>query len=461
MVMVGFIMEKSLTVGSESKLILLFSLPLLFSQFLQVSYSMVDAIIVGNYVGSASLGAVSVSGTLLWISNAAAMGLGTGTNILLAQYFGARKTRNIQQALITITIFCLIIGLLFSFIIAFTCDSILLQLLHIPMEMFEEAKAYLMVSAFGVVFQILYQVFYGACRSFGDSTSSLIFLMVAALMNLVLDLLFVPYLHLGVLGAAYASVMSQIAACIAALLYLHRHFSFAFPGKGEGLFHIQQLSSFLKFSLPISTQLVVQSSGFLLLQRLVNSFGPASIEGFAVMDRTECFIHIPALSIATAISSFVGQNVGARQYQRVEKGIRFSLIISLAISVVIGTLMFLFAEPVLRIYNISGDALLRGREHLRIMCVLLPVYTVSQIVNGALQGAGDVTIPVISTFTDLALRLTFAYIMAQTLIGFRSIYLSSPPAWIIACAISVIRYRKGIWKKKQIPQGRSQRHAHV
>ncbi len=443
-------MKADLTKGSERKLILSFSLPIILSQILQVSYTMADSIIVGNYVGPSALGAVSVSGPIIWIASAAAMGLGTGTNILLAQYFGAKKEEKIRQALISIVAFSFLISFAFIGLILWTHKEVLTLVLDVPSEMYEDARNYLVIYSFGIVFQILFQIFYGACRSFGDANGSLIFLIVAAVMNLLLDLVLVPGMEMGVCGAAYASVASQVAACVSAFLYLKRNFTSAFPDTGEPFLYPRELIPFLRFSLPISGQLMVQASGYLFLQRMVNSFGPASIEGFATMDKTECFIHIPALSVASAIASFVGQNMGAGEHRRAEIGIRFSLRFTVLISFAIGFLMFVFAEPILRIYNISGDALLRGSEHLRIMCVLLPVYTVQQIINGALQGAGDVNIPVLSTFTDLILRLSFTAIMAPTFIGFRSIYLSSIPAWLVACAISVIRYRRGDWKKKAI-----------
>ena len=446
----GYCMKADLTKGSERKLILTFSLPIILSQFLQVSYSMADSIIVGNYVGPSALGAVSVSGPLLWIAHATATGFGTGMNILLAQYFGAKKETKIRQALLTIVAFCILVSFTLTAFILWTDDPILTHLLHVPAEMHADAKSYLVICSFGISFQVLFQVLYGACRSFGDANGSLIFLIVAAVMNIFLDLILVPVFGMGVSGAAYASVASQLASCIAAYLYLKKNFSFAFPASHSPKCYPREIGPFLKYSLPIVMQLVVQASGYLFLQRMVNSFGPASIEGFATMDKTECFIHIPALSVATAIASFVGQNVGAGNYKRAEKGIRFSLRFTVLISVVIGISMFIFAEPVLRIYNISGEALLRGSEHLRIMCILLPVYTVQQIVNGALQGAGDMSVPVVSTFSDLILRLLFTAIMAP-FFDFRSIYLSSIPAWLVACAISVVWYKRGVWKRKRIP----------
>ncbi len=156
--------------------------------------------------------------------------------------------------------------------------------------------------------------------------------------------------------------------------------------------------------------------------------------------------------MASALASFVGQNIGAGQIERARKGCRAALAITLGAALILGTGMLMFDRRILGFYNITADALLRGTEHLDVMCILLPVFTVQQVINGALQGAGDVQIPVVSSFTDLVLRLAGAKLLSLTALSFRSIYLSSPPAWIIACLISVIRYRQGTWAKQQLTE---------
>ena len=176
----------------------------------------------------------------------------------------------------------------------------------------------------------------------------------------------------------------------------------------------QQLTLIMRVSLPVTFQMVVQSAGFLLLQRMVNSFGPASIEGFAAMGKTEELMHIPIICISTALASFVGQNMAPQQVERAERGIRFALYGMLLLSVVLGGVMLLCDQYILRLFNITGDSLLRGKEHMDVMCLLLPVFTANRVLNGALQGAGDVRIPVISSFTDLTLRLVCTAVLSLT-----------------------------------------------
>ena len=347
-------------------------------------------------------------------------------------------------------LFSALLGLLLSGVCILCAPGMVVHLLQTPAEMKSDAIAYLAIYSAGFFFQMLYQVFYGITRAFGDSKASLLFLLVAALLNLILDLLFVVSLGMGVAGAAIASVIAQVGSAVAAFLYLMLRYPFLRPQRRDMRPDLRQLALILRVSIPVTLQMVVQSAGFLLLQRFVNSFGPASIEGFATMGKTEELMHIPILCVSTALASFVGQNMGAHQVDRAERGIRAALIRMILLSILLGALMILFDRYILGLYNISGESLLRGREHLDVMCLLFPVFTVHHMLNGALQGAGDVRIPVISSFADLGLRLLFTALLAATPVGFRSIYLSTPPAWIAACLITVLRFRKGVWKEKQI-----------
>jgi len=441
---------RDLTKGPEWQQLLGFAFPMMGAQLLQVTYSMVDAIILGNFVSATALGAASVPGPIIWVASSIASGMGTGTNIIAAQYMGAEKEDEVRSAAATSVLFCGLLGVLLSALCALLSGPIIHSFLQTPIEMEPEATVYLAVYSVGFLFQLLYQVFYGITRAFGDSKASLIFLMVAAVLNLVLDLGFIILLDLGVAGAALASVIAQAGSAIAAFLYLVIKYPIVSPALRQLRLDRRQLALIIKVSLPVTFQMVVQSAGFLLLQRMVNSFGTASIEGFAAMGKTEELMHIPIICVSTALTSFVGQNMGARRVDRAERGIRFALYGMLALSVALGGIMLLCDRYILHLFNITGESMLRGKEHMDVMCLLLPVFTVGRVLNGALQGAGDVHIPVISSFTDLILRLVLTALLSLTPVSFRAVYLSTPPAWIISCLITVIRFRQGRWKYIQI-----------
>ncbi len=443
-------MVRNMTQGREWRQLLLFALPMMGAQLLQVAYSIADAVIVGNFVSAQALGAVSVPGPILWIASSMASGMGAGTNIMIAQYFGAGRHDDIRSSVISSVWLGGTAGLTATLLCTLSAPLLLQGFLQTPPEMLSDATIYLTIYSIGFFFQMLYHIFYGITRALGDSQAALLFLLIAAILNVVLDLFFVAGLGMGVAGAALASAVSQAGSALAALIYLLRKFPKLRPSRQDWKPRREKLALVLRLSGPVTLQMTLQAAGFLLLQRLVNSFGPASIEGFAAMGKTEELIHIPVNCMSSALASFVGQNVGAGQIKRARKGCRAALIMTLGAALVLGAGMFIFSRHILGFYNITADALLRGTEHLNVMCILLPVFSVQQIINGALQGAGDVQVPVISSFTDLVLRLAGAKLLSLTALSFRSIYLSSPPAWIIACLISVIRYRQGTWTERRL-----------
>lgn len=442
------ITARNLTQGTEGKQLLLFALPMMGAQVLQVTYSMVDAMVVGNFVSANALGAVSVPGPILWVASSVAAGMGTGSTIIVSQYFGAGRQESVRASAVALIFLCTLIGLAMSLFCVLSSDLLLQGLLQTPSEMLRDARTYLHIYSLCFFFQMLYQVFYGIVRAFGDSRASMLFLLVASLLNVALDLVFVARMELGVAGAAMASVIAQAGAAAAAILYLLTRYPEVLPGLQEICPTPDKLWLVLRLSVPVTLQMVLHAAGFLVLQRMVNSFGPASIEGFAAMGKTEELMHIPVNCMSAALSAFVGQNIGAGQTERAERGFQAALRITLAVTLSLGGVVLLFDTRILGLYNITGEALLRGREHLDMMCLLLPVFTLQQLSNGVLQGAGDVRIPVVSSFTDLTLRLLGTKLLSLTAVSFRSIYLSTPPAWIAACLISFVRFHRGSWKGK-------------
>jgi len=265
----------------------------------------------------------------------------------------------------------------------------------------------------------------------------------------VLDLLFIIVFGWGVAGAALATVIAQAGSAIAGILYMIKYFPRLRLKTKELIFDTGKLKLILQLGIPVTLQSAVMATGFILLQRLVNSFEPPSIEGFVAMNKTEQLAHIPGNAFHAAMANFVGQNIRAGKLDRAKRGYKSTILMANSVCLLISIFLLIFDIPLLRLFNISGDSLLRAREHLNIISLFLVVSATSHVTNGFLQGSGDVKIPAIASFVNLSIRLVFAY-TAKTIIDFRSIYLSLPPAWLIACIIPVIRYRSGIWKMKAI-----------
>jgi putative MATE family efflux protein len=315
-----------------------------------------------------------------------------------------------------------------------------------PPEMRGMSLTYFRICASGTLFLMLYNVTYGILRAYGDSRAGLLFLLAAAALNVGLDLLFVICFKWGVAGAAAATVASQAGCAFVSVVYLLCLYPRIRPMLSAKTDVLAKMLSIARISIPIIAQSAIVAMGFTLMQRLVNSFGPASIEGYAAMGRIENLAHIPSDSFNAAISAFVGQNIGAGKPERAVEGYHSALAIGIAITIVIAIPVLLFAGPLLGIFNIAGESMRRGREHLVLVMFFMPCFVTGNITSGFLQGTGDVRAPAFAGFVNLGARLAVAYLMAHTFIDFRSVYWSMPIAQLVNCAILIFWYRLGRWR---------------
>ena len=443
-------MKQDMTEGAERRQILAFSLPIMGANLLQVLYNLVDSVIVGNFVSSTALGAVGLTGSLTWLLVTICTGLGAGTNIAAAQFFLSNKKRDIQETAAAAYLLALILAAAVTLLCFLLAKPVIWGFLQPPEEMRTDSLVYFLVYSSGILFQLLYNVTYGILRAHGDSRGALLFLLISAVLNLALDSLFVIVFHWGVAGAAVATVIAQAGSAIASMIYLGRLFPDLIPRRSYLAGCRRRMGVLLRLSTPIAFQSMVSALGFMVLQRLVNTFGSPSIEGYAAMQKIEQIAHIPSNSFNVAIASFVGQNVGAGKPDRARRGYRATVGMGVAISVFLGILVILLDEPALSLFNIAGESMRRGREHLDLLMVFIWVNTITNITCGFLQGTGDVKIPAASGFVNLGVRLALSYLLAGTAVSFRCVYVSMPPAWILSCLFVVFRYRSGKWKKYRL-----------
>ncbi len=443
-------MKNDMTEGAERRQILAFSLPIMGANLLQVLYNLVDSVIVGNFVSSTALGAVGLTGSLTWLLTTVCTGLGAGTSIAVSQYFGARKKREIQETVTAAYVLAVILAVAVTLLCFLLAKPVIWGFLQPPVEMQADSLSYFLIYGAGMIFQLLYNVTYGVLRAHGDSRGALLFLLVSAVLNLVLDCLFVIVFHWGVAGAAIATVIAQAGSAVASMLYMGRLFPDLVPRRRDLAGSWKRTGMIVRLSVPITFQSMVSALGFTVLQRLVNTFGTPSIEGYAAMQKIEQIAHIPSNSFNVAIASFVGQNIGAGKPERARKGYRVTVQMGVIISICLGILVILLDEPALSLFNIAGESMRRGREHLDLLMVFIWINTITNITCGFLQGTGDVKIPAASGFVNLGIRLFLSYAMAATAVGFRCIYFSMPLAWTMACLLVVFRYRSGKWKKYRL-----------
>ena len=443
-------MKHDMTEGREWSSILLFSLPIMGATLLQVLYNFADSVIVGNFISSTALGAIGLVSSLIWFLNAVCTSLGAGVNVAAAQFYGARDSRRIHEVAAASYVLCVLIAAVLFILCFLAADPLISSFLKAPEEMRAGSRAYFLIYGGGVIFQLFYQVTYGILRAHGDSRGALLFLLISALCNVGMDCFFVITLGWGITGAAAATVISQAGAAAAAFFYLRKMFPELTPVISGPEKLRKDMALLLRLSVPITLQTSVNSICFLILQRLINSFGAPSIEGYAAMLKLEQFAHIPSQSLNTAIASFAGQNIGAGKPERARAGYRAAVGMGISFSLAISALVLLFDTRLLSLFAITGEALRRGTEHLDILMFFIWVNTITNITNGFLQGAGDVKLPAVSTFVNLAVRLSLSYLLALTPVGFRCYYVSMPPAWILQNLVVTLRYRSGKWKNYRI-----------
>lgn len=446
-----------MTVGKPWKDILLFMFPMLIGNIIQQLYNAVDSVVVGKYVGDNALAAVGSAGPIVNLLIALFVGIGMGASIVVSQYSGAKN----KEALSISIGNCLILTLVSVVMViaaALFFTNFLLELLNTPESILDWCKSYLLIVLIGSVGMAYYNILSGVLRGLGDSISALVYLLITCGLNVILDILFVANLHMGVIGAAWATVIAQsISAllCLWKLMHMHCFFDLKIT-------HIKWNKEYsmeiIRMGLPSGLTQVILSMSLLAIQSLTNSFGETVIAANVIVARVDGFAMLPGLSFGTAMTTYAGQNVGAGNYDRVEKGAIQGSILSVIISFAITVFLYLFGKNVM---NIFTDTIELITLSYRFMCILgtgYILFSVIQCLCGIMRGAGDPMATMwISVAATFLIRLPLAYLLVeQTKSSYNplgqpeSLYISQLLAWIAGLGITFILYKKGKWRKMQM-----------
>ncbi len=441
-----------MTTGTEWKRILLFALPIMFGQLLQQLYSTIDGIVVGNYVGETALAAVGTCTSLTMLFLAAAMGLSNGAGIMIAQFFGAKRHEDLRQAASTAFLLLGLLGVAFALLGVLFARPLLGGLMNVAEgEILEQAVVYFKIYAVGLLFQFGYNAVSYILRAIGDSRATMYFLCVSAVMNLVLDLLFVIVFRWGVAGAAVATVIAQVCSMSASILYMNRKYELLRFKLSELRFFPEKGKLCLRLGVPTTLQQIAISFGNVLMQRLINSFGQYTMAACTVGMRVESYTMVPILGLNMGMATFTGQNVGAGNYDRVRRGLRGTILVSVVCTAVIVFITFTFAPALSRLFGVSGESLRQAVENIRFQSLCFLIFSVYLTINGLLAGSGDVMFSSIGSLTSLFLRVVFAYFFAYALhMGYPSCWYSIPIGWAVSLIVMILRYRSGKWKEKSV-----------
>ena len=446
-----------MTVGSPWKSIAIFTLPMLVGNIAQQLYSTVDSIVVGQEIGDNALAAVGSSAPVLNMLLALFIGISAGTNIMVSQYFGAKNREGLSYSIgnsITVTAAaCLLLIAVASPLIRPA-----LVLLKTPPSIIDWCAEYLMVCLVGMAGMAYYNILSGVLRGLGDSISALIYLLVATVLNIGLDIFFVKVVGIGVAGVAVATVISQFvssALCLIKLSRMRDCFDFGLrflkPKK-------QYVKTIVRLGIPSGLTQAIFSSAMIIVQSLTNCFGEQFIAANVVTMRVDGFAMMPNFSFGTALTTYAGQNVGAGLYDRVTKGAKQGTLMAVGCSATITVVLLLFGKSLMKVFTDTAELVEMSYYLMMILAVGYIAVAVTQSLSGIMRGAGDTMTPMwISLITTVAIRVPIAYGIsyltrtAELPYG-RSecIQISLLSSWVIGAILTAIFYAAGKWKKKAI-----------
>lgn len=444
---------KDFTRGNVTKQILLFTIPMLIGNVFQQIYSMVDSVVVGRYVGGDALAAVGVGLNVLNFLLSVLIGLTTGASVVISQFYGAKQEEKLKQTVSTSIIFLAGLSLV---VMAFgiTLSPALLRMLDAPADIFDDGVLYMRVLMGGMIFPIFYNMYTAYLRALGDSRSSLFILIFCTILNTGLDLIFVIQFHLGVLGVAVATVIAQALSVLLCYLYIRRRVPLLRIHKltfDRGLFH-----SILRYGTPAAVQLSVVSFANLTITRLINSFGKAAMAGITASAKIDQLAIMPVSTISMALSTFVGQNMGAGKEERARKGLRSSMIFMVLVAISISGFLFLIGPQLISFFLKPGekgaDEILRiGLEYLNILVGSYVLFAFLFAFNGFFRGVGDAVIAMVFPVVSLTIRTVSAHLLVHLAgMGSEALAWSIPIGWGLCGFFSWIYYRKRMWVGKII-----------
>lgn len=434
-----------LTNGSIVKAILLFSIPLLVGNLFQQLYNAVDSYVVGNYVGTNALAAVGASTPVINMLIGFFMGISTGAGVVIAQYFGAEEVKKMKLAIHNSMALTLVLGIALT-IVGLFCTNPLLRAIGVPEEVFSQASLYLGIYFAGLIFMMVYNMGSGILRSVGDSKRPLYFLIFSSAVNIVLDFLFVKGFGWGVAGAGYATLIAQAVSAVMIMYVLMKtdeNYKVSLRSIG---FNKSILLKIIKIGLPTGFQQSIVALSNVIVQSYINVYGSSVIAGYSVTIKIDGFVNLPLQAFNMAVTTFVGQNIGAKKYDRVKKGAYMTTALAM---ITIGTfvvLMYLFGRNFIALFNQEEAVIEAGRL---MQLVFLPFYIflpINQVINGVLRGAGRSSVPMyVMVFSFVVLRQAYLFVVTKLTDNIAYIFFGWPVTWIVCSAIFVFYFFKVDW----------------
>lgn len=447
---------QDMTVGKPAKSIMNFAIPMLIGNLANQLYSTVDSIVVGQYVGDDALGAIGATHPMINLLLVLFMGISAGAGIMVSQYFGAKDRKSLSETIGNVIVMNVIVSLVIM-ALGVTLARPFMEMVQTPANLIDGAVSYLKIY-FGLVLGCtFYFMFSGILRGMGDSVVPLLFLLVATVTNIVLDLLFVAVFDMGVAGVAYATAISQWVSAILCWIRILKMKDTLDINKQTLKLRGELIARLIKLGIPSGiTQMIFSLSG-IVVQSLTNSFGSMFVTVNTMVMRVDGFVMMPCMSFGMAMTTFTGQNVGAKKLDRVHQGVKDGLKLSMGVSGGLLILVIIFGRSLMHLFTNTQELI---DYSYRMLCLLIPGYlgiTITQILSGVMRGAGDTVSPMwISIINTVIIRVPLAYLFAYlTRTGDalntgrpESLFVSMLISWVMGCILTIVMYKVGTWKKK-------------
>jgi putative MATE family efflux protein len=431
-----------MTQGSIWRHLVEFAIPMALGLLFQQLYNTVDTLVVGNFVSKEAQAAVGSTGSIINTVVGFCTGLATGASVIISQRYGAHDDAALRKAVHTTIAVTFLLSALATAGGLLIVDP-MLRFMQTPADVWDDARLYLTIYFWGVSGILFYNMGSGILRAVGDSRRPLLFLMLSALLNTVLDLFFVLVLGMKVDGVALATVLAQVISAAAILFVLTREKAAYGIRWKELRVDRGSLSGILKIGLPSSIQSAITAFSNVFVQSYINAFGSACMAGYSIYNKLDAFVLIPVQALAMSSTTMVGQNWGAKQTARARKSVSTAIWLSLISTALLGIVAFLAAKDLIGLFSPDPEVVSYGVRFIQIVTPFYLTISFNQIYSGALRGIGDATAPtVIMLCSFVVFRQIYLFITKMLNVGFVSVALAYPMGWILCSTLLIIRYRR-------------------
>ena len=442
--------DVDMTQGNITKHLITFAIPLLAGNIFQQMYNMVDTWVVGRYVSNEAYAAVGTVGPIVNLLIGFFMGLSSGAGVVISQYYGAKRHEDVSRTVHTAISMTLILGVLFT-CIGITMAPFMLRLMKTPANVMPQSTTYLQTYFSGIMGLMLYNIGSGILRAVGDSKRPFYFLVVCAIMNTILDLVFVLALNMGVQGVALATILSQATSAVLVMITLIRTEECIKVLPRKLRIHFDMLKKIFRVGIPAAIQMAITSFSNIFVQSYINFFGDNCMSGWTTYAKVDQLLFLPMQSISLASTTFVGQNLGSNQVDRAKKGVTRALILAMSSTVILMIPVLIFAPSIVAFFNSKTEVVEYGSMLLRYITPFYVLCCFNQIYSGALRGSGNSKAPMIIMLSSfVAFRQVYLFIMSRVWNEILPIAMSYPAGWLLCSTLTLIYYQKVSLGKNRI-----------